>query len=139
MKLTTSILMILAGVVAGVTFVVSCSDDSPGKADAAVCDCPAAELPLAGRFVVVETTRTLAGSEVGSLQAECPTGAQLISGSCTQAGTGPALTPDVRLTESGFYRNPSSQLITFWSCTFQNSSTAARDFRVQAMCLKPTP
>lgn len=135
MKMTTSILLILTGIVAGVTFVVSCSDDSPGTADAATCDCPAAEPPLAGRIVVVEATRTLAASEVASLQAVCPTGAQLLSGSCTHAATAPQSDPDIRLKESGFYPNSPN----FWSCTYQNSATQTREFRVQAICLKPTP
>lgn len=139
MKLTTSIFPIVAGMVAGVIFVVSCSDDSPGTADAATCDCPAAEPPLAGRIVIVEATRTLDPSQVGSLQAACPTGAQLLSGSCTQATTGPQLVPDIRLIESGFYPHPNPANQNIWSCTFQNHVIDTRDFRVQAICLKPTP
>lgn len=137
MKVTTSIGLILAGMVAGVTLVVSCSDDSPGTADAATCDCPAAEIPLAGRFVVVESApKAIANGGIDAVAAACPTGAQLISGSCTYAATGPqTLFRNVTLIESGIHQPQQN----FWSCTYQNDGGQEFTFKASVVCLKPTP
>jgi hypothetical protein len=86
----------MTGAASGIAFVLSCGDnlsvqanadaaiDAPKVPDAApICDCPAAEPPLAGRFVVVSLTRTIAANNTGARSAVCPAGSQLISGSCT--------------------------------------------------------
>lgn len=135
MKLTSSILLVLVGMAAGMAFVISCSDDAPGKADAAVCECPAGEPPLAGRFITVEAVKLFAANEVNAVEIVCPTGSQLISGSCTQAATGPQSAPNNFLLESGFYPNNKN----VWFCSFQNSAVQERSFRGIAICLKPTP
>ena len=65
MHIAKSILLLLSGATAGIAFVISCGDnwhlsadaavdataDAPKTPDAApVCDCPAAEPPIAGRL-----------------------------------------------------------------------------------------
>src|SRR4051812_12630953 len=108
---TTSIVSVIAGMLAGVVLVLSCGDDSPGRADAATCDCPAAELPIAGRIMVVDSTRIIAANSRGSVDAGCPQGALRLSGSCTTADLNPVR--DVTLEQSGFY-DASDQ--RGWSC-----------------------
>src|SRR5215203_5938734 len=94
MHIAKSILLLLSGAISGVAFVISCGDnlhlsadaaiDAPKTIDAApVCDCPAAEPPLAGRFVVFSQLLTIAGNDTGVQGVPCPVGMQLISGSCT--------------------------------------------------------
>lgn len=77
-----SIVILLAGVAAGCVLVVACSDDSPSDADAAVCDCPAAEPPLAGRIVRVRDTNTIQPGGGGAAGPTCPTGAVALGGAC---------------------------------------------------------
>ncbi len=58
-----------ASFLAGAVFVVACSDDSPGDADAATCSC---EPPLAGRIQASKTTQAAASStEVPVRRATC--------------------------------------------------------------------
>src|SRR5262245_48087793 len=92
MRVVNSMLLVLVGVVAGIAVVVSCGDrvpakvdaavDGPSPADAAKCDCPAAEPPLAGRFMIVGNAATVAPNDRGFQGATCPADTQLITGSC---------------------------------------------------------
>src|SRR5437867_797365 len=56
----------LLGLIAGITLIIACDDNAPRPADAApaVCDCPVAETPIAGRVVLEQF------SDVGSLPPE---------------------------------------------------------------------
>ena len=56
---TKGLMTLAAGVGVGIALVLSCGDDSPGDADAAVCDCPAAEAPLAGRVQEFEDRKSV--------------------------------------------------------------------------------
>ena len=144
MRLATSIAIFIAGIIAGIIFVVSCGDDSRAKADAAVdapkldapatCDCPPAELPLAGRIVVVDSTTTIPGNGTGASEAVCPAGAQVISGSCTTATLNPFR--DVTLQQSGFYVTTG---LGSWTCFFRNNEATPVTIKVSVICLKPTP
>lgn len=146
MNIAKSFILVMSGVVAGIGFVLSCGDnltakatadaavDAPKGLDAApVCDCPAAEPPLAGRFVVVSNTSTIAANDTGVGGAACPRGAYLITGSCTTDNPTTAFNVTVR--ESGFHDSPP----TAWYCSWRNNESMAVDFRVSVICLKPTP
>jgi hypothetical protein len=139
MHIAKSILLMLSGATAGIAFVISCGDnwhpgadaaDAPNAPDAPVCDCPAAEPPLAGRLVVVEMFEPVDGNSQRSTNLFCPPGARLISGSCTVAEFFP--NKDVILKESGFIDNPPG-----WRCSYGNNEPAQITYRVAALCLKP--
>ena len=144
MHIARSILLLMTGMASGIAFVLSCGDNLGVNADAAIdapkppdattaCDCPAAEPPLAGRFVMVSNTRTIAGNDFSIQDAVCPAGAQLISGSCTQD----LLNPYRRLTleQSGFFEIAPNE----WVCWFRNNEHTPVTIRVSALCLKPAP
>lgn len=130
MKKLSAVLILSVGVVAGAAFVVACSDDSPTDADAAVCDCPAAEAPLAGRIVHVRATNPLTAGSDGGAAAGCPASSIIIGGACEVQA------PDAKilLMESRF--SADQQLVCRWSteaATVDNMGTA------DAICLIPAP
>lgn len=146
MHVTRSILVLMAGAASGIALVLSCGDnlsvkaradaaiDAPNAPDAApTCDCPAAEPPLAGRFVVVSNTWAIAANATGHGGVPCPAGAQFITGSCTTDD--PTAMVDVILRESGFLDYPP----TAWRCSFHNNEPMPVMFRASVVCLKPTP
>jgi hypothetical protein len=123
-----------AGVVAGVFLVVSCSDDSPPRADASACDCPEAEAPLAGRIVEVVNTTTLPPANMapdngrGGEDAGCPGLNDIaLSGGCT-ADVGQV--PDIVVQRS----EPGSRS---WSCSWKNNTNQPVIARVIVRCLQP--
>lgn len=132
MRKTPSAVRFLAGVLAGVALVLACSDDSPGNVDAGTCDCPAAEPPISGRVVIVNSTASIAGGSSDSDSAVCPQGAQLLSGSCTTPDINPLR--DVTLQQSGFYlmTGPVS-----WRCHFKNNEATPVTIKTSAICLMP--
>lgn len=121
-----------AGAVVGVVLVIACSDDSPPRVDAATCDCPAAEAPLAGRITTVTTTRQIQPpnppAEDGreSVGASCPQGAILLSGGCEAPG-GPMM-----LLEVSFPTDIGS-----WVCGWKNTDTIPITTKAIAKCLVP--
>ena len=137
MRTITSIALTLAaGATFGIAFVLSCSGDNHSLADAA-CSCPASEPPLAGRLFTVSIPATIAPGAVDGQGAACPTGTQLISGSCTTAILNP-LPSNLVLLESGFFDNPPT-LPQGWSCFFRNNGATPIDVKATAICLKPAP
>jgi hypothetical protein len=134
--MTSIAFTLTAGAAFGVAFVLSCSGDNHSLADAA-CSCPASEPPLAGRFVTVSVPATIAAGAVDGTGAGCPTGAQLISGSCTTAILNP-IPGTLVLIESGFFDNPPT-LPQGWSCSFKNNGATPIDVKATAICLKPAP
>ena len=146
MHIARSILLLMTGVVSGIAFVFSCGDNLSVKANAdaaidalktsdaaPICDCPAAEPPLAGRLIVVSTTRTIPANFPSGTSAVCPEGSQLISGSCTQDLVNPV--PNITLQQSGFFEPPSRE----WSCSFHNNEPFPVTVRASVTCLKPAP
>ena len=144
MQVTRSILLVASGAVAGIAFVLSCGDNLSSSVDAAVdipkapdaaplCDCPAAEPPLAGRVVVISTDDTVDPNFESSGTASCPVGSQLISGSCTTIY--PTAIFDVVMRESGVLIG--SPLT--WLCRFHNTSSYRLTFRTSVICLEPMP
>jgi hypothetical protein len=76
---------LVVGGVAGVALVVACDDDAAlpdaRAADAATCNCPAAEPPLAGRIIYVEQTKPVGTGGV-TARANCGLTGIAIGGSC---------------------------------------------------------
>jgi hypothetical protein len=144
---TANIAAAISGVVSGIVFALSCGDNlSVGAdADAAIdaakapdaappaCDCPAAEPPLAGRFIVFHNTRTIPANDHNTTAAVCPMGSQPLFGSCTTD----QLTPfrNVRLREVSF----SSDYPREWGCLFDNNEVVPVTIRSSVTCLKPPP
>jgi hypothetical protein len=146
MHVARSILLLMTGAVSGIAFVLSCGDnlsvraiadaptDSSKAPDAApTCDCPAAEPPLAGRFVVVSLTQVIAANATGGQSAACPVGSQLISGSCTQDLVNPV--PNLTLRQSGFFEGFERE----WLCNFRNNEPFPVTIRASVICLNPAP
>ncbi len=130
MRITSSVVLLLAGMLAGIVLVLSCGDDSPGNADAATCDCPTAEPPIAGRLVRVSSTEVINPGTNNSASEGCPEGGLLISGMCTHetASSG----PDLTLQQSGVDDN-----LQHWNCWFKNNSASPVTIKVTAICLMP--
>jgi hypothetical protein len=131
------VLVLSCGDNLGVTTVADASIDAPIDApdpvDAAPsCDCPPAEPPLAGRFVVVTNTRVIPANGSSGNSLACPTGTQLITGSCTTDS--PTVSFNMTLRESGFVHDA-----TYWDCEFRNHEPFPVTMRVNALCLKPGP
>jgi hypothetical protein len=130
MRITSSVVLLVAGMLAGIVLVLSCGDDSPGKADAAACDCPAAELPIAGRIMRFSNTQTIAAGSAGFRSAGCPQGGLLLSGSCTNNASS---LPDLTLQQSGSYDDNQQG----WECSFKNNSAVPVTIKATAICLMP--
>lgn len=124
------ILPSLASFLAGIAFVLSCSDDAPGAADAAACDCPAAEPPLPARVTVVENTTTIPAGGRSSQGAQCPAGSIILTGGC--AGVDQGMPPDVVLQ----FSLPGAPQAG-WQCGWRNDSAASVQLKVVAHCLNP--
>ena len=133
MRFTSSVVTLIAGMFAGAILVLSCGDDSPGKADAATCDCPAAELPIAGRIMVVDQTQVIGPNSRGGTGAACPPDALRLSGSCTTQALNPLR--DVTLEQSGFYNATDDR--RGWTCFFRNNEAADVTIKASVVCLLP--
>ncbi|MCL4683054.1 MAG: hypothetical protein KJZ92_17535 [Rhodocyclaceae bacterium] len=130
--MNTKLALALASSAATAALILSCSDDSPGDADAAVCDCPAAEPPLAGRLTTVEDRRENPGAVPGfSAVARCPDGATLLGGGCEAS----ANASSVLLSNAG--RRPSGPA---FGCSWLNPQNDSPDYILAwATCLMPAP
>jgi hypothetical protein len=132
MRITRSVALLVTGIAAGVVLIVSCSDDSPGHADAAACECPAAEPPLAGRIQRVTDTVTVAANGDAGVTAGCPDGASIIGGGCATSPEGSIY--DVVLQYS--HQSDSGRV---WECRFHNNMPMVINIRASAYCLVPAP
>jgi hypothetical protein len=124
-----------AGAAFAVVLVVACSDDSPGDADAAVCDCPASEPPLASRVMRVRgDDATLVPGGATFAVAQCPTGAVLLNGWCAAVPEG-GTRPEIAIVEGG----ASPVQAGVWSCRYENYSVGGPNTIVhaEAVCLMP--
>jgi hypothetical protein len=138
-RLVPTMFTLAVGAAFGIALVLSCSDGSPHKVDAATCDCPASEPPLTGRFVTVSSgpSITIASGAIDGVGVTCPVGSQLISGSCTTPVLNP-LPANLVLMESGFFEDPPS-LPTGWNCYYLNNGPTPVTVTARALCLKPGP
>ena len=131
MKIINTITTLSIGAVLGIGAVLSCSDNSPRHSDAATCDCPASEPPIAGRLVVIEgTPRTIEASAQGFAGAACPPGLQFLSGTCTNDP--PSSIEDITLQQFGFNKDGFG-----WLCDFKNNKTVPVSVKATVLCLKP--
>ncbi len=134
--MNTKLALALASSAATAALILSCSDDSPGDADAAVCDCPAAEPPLSGRLTTVENRRTSPGpSPAFILAAECPAGALLLGGGCDAD----PLAGSLVLRLAGI-RAPAGETTLYYGCAWTNTNNDSPQFvSAWATCLTPAP
>lgn len=128
----------IAAAIAGALIVVACSDDSPHDADAAVCDCPAAEPPVtAARIHRVETINvSVPPNGFGNPIVDCPASEVPISGGCEIVVDNSA--GRMVLMESHPFSNVAGGPTTSWRCSFKNDGgTGAAEVRAIALCLAP--
>ena len=131
MSLTKTITLLSVGAVFGVGMVLSCGDNAPRSLDAATCDCPASEPPIAARLVVIEgVPRTIEAGAQGGAGAACPTGFQFLSGTCTNDP--PTSIEDITLQQFGFDKGNFG-----WLCDFKNNKTVPVSVKATVLCLKP--
>lgn len=124
---------LVAGAVGAAALIVACSDDSPGRVDAATCDCPAAEPPIPGRVTRLRSLdETLqANSGVAAIVA-CPSGATLVTGWCDFENM-PGTPPQLALVRSG----SSPAAANTWLCDWQNYNGGSATVHAEAVCLMP--
>lgn len=130
MKKLNSLALLAVGAVGGIALIVACSDDSPTDADAAVCDCPAAEPPLAGRIISVRVTGPISAGSTGGAAAACPAGSTILGGAC-EVETSDA---KILLRESRIVRSGNPQYVCLWN---SESATVANNGTAEAICLTP--
>ncbi|MBP9166838.1 MAG: hypothetical protein KBG48_05600 [Kofleriaceae bacterium] len=126
---------LFAGATASAVLIVACSDDSPSRADAAACDCPAAEPPLAGRVMRVRgLDDTLVPGGQAAAGAMCPAGSILLHGWCDELQEG-GTRPEIAITSAG--ASPAQP--NLWACIYKSYSTAGPNTIVhaEAVCLMP--
>jgi len=150
MHIARSFLLLMTCADSGIVLVLSCGDNLSVKAsaDAAIdapqapdttptCDCPAAEPPLANRWVEYGGIHVLDPDAEGNTTVYCKENERLISGGC--AVLAPLPYQDVILRESGFVDAGTIDLRLAWRCSFRNTGTIQIYYRITAMCLKPAP
>lgn len=131
MKMMQTFVLVAAGAVGGIAFMLACSDDSPANVDAAdgtTCDCPPAEPPLAGRIVVVTNDSTAPAMMDGGVGARCPAGATVLGGECVTNGVSAGL-----LMQSGTAQGAPDA----WSCDFRNDTAVPLSITARVTCLVP--
>lgn len=122
---------IVIGVAFGIATMLSCGENSPQRSDAATCDCPASEPPIAGRILAkASPPATIEPGLTGLAGVGCDSGTQLISGACEEEGD--TAEDNITLQQSG----PNSQL-TGWNCIFKNNEAVPVPVKAVALCLKP--
>jgi hypothetical protein len=136
MNLVKHVLVLATGAAFGVGMMLSCGDNPP-RSDAATCDCPASEPPLAGRIIYRDDIRTIgpangASNGDGSAGISCLPGTLFLSGSCTTTSMS---SQDVILREAGFVTNASPG----WRCVFHNNTLSPIEIKATAVCLQPAP
>jgi hypothetical protein len=119
-----------SGAVLSLTLVLACSDDSPGDADAALCDCPAAEPPIAGRIMVVQASNPIQVGTGGQQTVFCPAGAVVLGGACDVTTDD----PEVQVQKSAFVRDAQQGYRCRWSAV---NATMANTGTAEAICLVP--
>ncbi len=114
-----------AGAVAALTLVLSCSDDSPGDADAAVCDCPS--------LMVVQDVRPGQGGSPGLLTAvaTCPASYTVVGGGC-QVNSGDE--SGLRLVSAGFRSTAPPEI---YACFWDNPAGTTTTVTAWATCQSP--
>lgn len=131
MKISHLFASTLAGACFATALIVACSDDSPSDADAAVCDCPAAEPPLAGRITSVVSPTTVQPSTSNGAIASCPQGATLLGGGCRN------ITGDVNVATIDAGPRRDAPTMPAYTCTWVSTSANPVSVQAEAICLVP--
>lgn len=124
-----SFVLFLAGAASCGTWFIACGDGH-GSADAATCDCPAAEPPLNGRIMVVQgTPASVPANSAAGATVDCPVGAQLLTGGCI----------NVDNDAQTFLMQSYATDTRTWACTYSNRrpDTQAVMVRATVTCLMP--
>lgn len=136
MHIGEKLAFVAMGVAAGIGLVLSCNGDSPTTADAASCECPAAEAPLSrDRYQIVNNTQTIEPDGRGGTSAACPEDTLFIAGSCTTAELNPVR--NLTLEQSGFYSGIGEA--REWHCRFKNNEATPVEIKASVICLAPAP
>ncbi|MBP8811539.1 MAG: hypothetical protein KBG48_24795 [Kofleriaceae bacterium] len=121
------------------TLILACSDDSPGDADAAVCDCPAAEPPITqSRIMRVDGPSQNIDNGGGVALAGCPANAIVLTGGCyvTNDGTGTG----ALLSDAGPIEIGATVPANGWRCVYSRNNTGSTvTVHAQVTCLLPAP
>lgn len=125
-----TLVTLLMGAFGAAALIVACSDDSPHDVDAATCDCPAAEPPLAGRIMQVRgPDADLVANDAGAAAATCPANAILVTGWCELTNS----SAQAALVNAGpFPAQPQT-----WTCLWRNYSPGIGTVHAVAFCLMP--
>jgi len=129
MKFVTLVSTVLASSLGGAVLVVACSDDSPGRADAAVCDCPAAEPPVPARIQWITRQVSVNGMATNAVVAPCPSGAKALGGGCSGSGLDAFTILEAEPVASGADQG--------FSCAWRSTQAAAETATATAICLVP--
>jgi hypothetical protein len=139
-KLMTTTVTLAAGAILSAAVILACGNGSPGDADAAACDCPEAEPPLAGRIQVVEDVRSpgTAGG-VAAVLCESATAAAdwtLLGGGCRVDDDNAG---DLILYQAGpIPFSETNQTMGGYACNWRNPISAPIDaVKAYAICLVP--
>ena len=127
MKLYSMFALVLSGAVGGAGFIIACSDDSPGNADAGTCECAAAEPPLNGRIVRVRDQVSIAPNEFATAGPACAQGGTVLGGSCRLMSSD----PNVLLSEAGIAFD------TAYTCRWKSTSAQPATGIGEVVCLMP--
>jgi hypothetical protein len=131
MRSLSPLITLIVGLLVGVVLVLSCSDNSPGRVDAATCTC---EPPISDRIMIVNATQVIPANGRSGQGTGCPAGATMLSGSCTTETINP--NRDVTLEQSGFYGGGDEN---GWECEFKNNEATPVTIKVSVRCLMPAP
>lgn len=131
MKPHSALALLVVGIASGAAFVIACSDDSPSDADAAVCDCPAAEPPLADRIVFSSGQTSITAGGVGGNAYLCDIGSVALGGSCKLD----VPDPNVHLVEAGRVVEDDGRV--GYRCEWSSTSTTVRIGTFGVTCLVP--
>jgi hypothetical protein len=118
--------LVVAGATAAVILLLACSDDSPGDADAAVCDCPT--------LTTVQDIRVDEGGAPGTISAVamCPASSTLVGGGCEVALGGQE--SELRLFSAG-NRSPADPPV--YICRWANPMGVTTTITAWATCQVP--
>lgn len=125
----TFVATVVSSALCGALLVLACSDDSPGDADAAACDCPAAEPPVPARIRWVTQDANVAPMSTGVAAASCPAGAKLLGGGCSGSASDGFQILRTEPREAGNIQG--------MSCTWRSTQAVAEMATATAICLVP--
>ena len=128
-----SLMYSIVGAVFATGLILACSDDSPDDADAAVCECPAAEPPIPSRLTKVRGLDNALAANSGAFGlATCPAGSTLLTGHCYVVND-PGTPPQAAL--RGFAPDPTDART--WICEWANFNLGTAVVHAEAVCLVP--